>query len=35
MKATDTGRAVGAIIGKALGRLDFGQGLIPVLISLQ
>lgn len=35
MKAADSARAVGAIIGKALKRLDSGQGLIPVLVSLQ
>jgi hypothetical protein len=35
MKAADPARAVGAIIGKALGRLESGQGFIPVLVSLQ
>jgi hypothetical protein len=28
-------KAMGAIIGKALGRLDAGQGKIPVLVLLQ
>jgi hypothetical protein len=35
MKATDQSRAFGAVIGKALGSLDTGCGLIPVLVSLQ
>ena len=35
MKAADAARAFGAVVGKALGRLDSGQGLIPVLVSLQ
>jgi len=35
MKATDQFRAFGAVIGKALRRLDRGQGLIPILIALQ
>ena len=35
MKATDQDRAFGAVIGKALADLPDGQGLIPILISLQ
>lgn len=35
MKATDQSKAFGAVIGKALGSLDTGCGLIPVLVSLQ
>lgn len=35
MRATDRDRAFGAVIGKALGSLDTGRGLIPVLVSLQ
>jgi hypothetical protein len=35
MKATDQLQAFGAVIGKALRPLGEGQGLIPVLISLQ
>jgi hypothetical protein len=35
MRATDPVRAVGAVIGKALGALESGQALIPVLVSLQ
>lgn len=35
MKATDRSKAFGAVIGKALGSLDTGCGLIPVLVSLQ
>lgn len=35
MKAVDPARAFGAIIGKALHRLDDGAGLVPMLISLQ
>jgi hypothetical protein len=35
MKATDRGEAFGAVIGKSLGRLDSGTGLIPMLIALQ
>ena len=34
MKASDTARAFGAVLGKALGALDAGQGLLPVLIAL-
>ncbi len=35
MKVTDTNRAFGAVIGKALGSLDKQTGLIPVLVSLR
>ncbi|MEM7092000.1 MAG: hypothetical protein AAF567_03270 [Actinomycetota bacterium] len=35
MKANDRDRAFGATIGKALGRLDGGVGLVPVLVALQ
>ena len=35
MKAADPLRAFGSVIGKALRPLDAGQGLIPILISLQ
>lgn len=35
MKASDPLRAFGAVIGKALGPLSCGQGLVPVLVALQ
>ena len=35
MKANDPSRAFGAVIGKALGPLKTGKGLIPILIALQ
>lgn len=35
MKATDVGRAFGAILGKALQTLDCGRGIIPILVTLQ
>lgn len=35
MRAADPSRAFGAVIGKALRPLSSGQGLIPVLVSLQ
>jgi hypothetical protein len=35
MKAADTSRAFGTVIGKALRPLKGGQGLIPILIALQ
>jgi hypothetical protein len=35
MKASDTGRAFGSVIGKALRPLARGRGLIPILIGLQ
>jgi len=35
MKAEDPLRAFGAVIGKALGALEAGTGLIPILVALQ
>jgi len=35
MKAADPQRAFGAVIGKALGSREAGQGLIPILVALQ
>jgi hypothetical protein len=35
MKVLDHARASGAIIGKALGSLDVGRGLVPILVALQ
>jgi hypothetical protein len=35
MKAVDRSKAQGAILGKAMGSLDHGQGMILVLVSLQ
>lgn len=35
MKACDSRAAFGAVIGKALGTLVSGQGLVPILIALQ
>ena len=35
MRADDPMRAFGAVIGKALGNLETGQGMVPVLVSLQ
>ena len=35
MKADDAIKSFGAVIGKALSPLKEGQGLIPILISLQ
>ncbi len=35
MRAADPLRAFGAVIGKALGRLERGRGLVPVLVALQ
>ena len=35
MKARNPSDAFGAVIGKALGGLEGGQGLIPILVSLQ
>jgi hypothetical protein len=35
MKATDSQKAFGSVIGKALSPLVAGQGLIPILIALQ
>jgi hypothetical protein len=35
MKGTDRSRLTGAVIGKALGNLDSGKGLIEAVITLQ
>lgn len=35
MKGTDRSRMIGAVVGKAFGKLDRGTGIIDVLISLQ
>lgn len=35
MKANDPGKAFGAVIGKALGSIKEGLGMIPVLVTLQ
>jgi hypothetical protein len=35
MRATDRERAFGAVIGKALGSLDCGCGMVPMLVVLQ
>ena len=35
MKAGDPARTSGAVVGKALRGLRDGQGLIPILVSLQ
>jgi hypothetical protein len=35
MRATDPARAFGAVIGKALGSLHAGRGLVPILVALQ
>jgi hypothetical protein len=35
MRATDRERAFGAVIGKALGSLDRGRGMVPILVALQ
>ena len=35
MRASDPLKAFGAVIGKALGTLPTGQGLVPVLVALQ
>jgi hypothetical protein len=35
MKASDSARAFGAVLGKAMGPLEEGQGLVPVLVALQ
>lgn len=35
MKASDRAKAVGTIIGKALGPLTAGEGLIPILVGLR
>jgi hypothetical protein len=35
MRAGDPLRSFGAVIGKALGKLEAGQGLIPILVAMQ
>ncbi|HEY8766183.1 MAG TPA: hypothetical protein VIP09_02795 [Dehalococcoidia bacterium] len=35
MKASDSSRAFGAVIGKALGSLQSGRGSVPILVALQ
>ena len=35
MKGTDRNRMLGAVVGKAMGNLESGQGVIEVLVSLQ
>ena len=35
MKAVEPEKAFGAVIGKALGAIDAGRGLIPILVGLQ
>ena len=35
MKGTDRGRMFGAVVGKAMGNLDSGIGLVEVLVTLQ
>jgi hypothetical protein len=35
MKGTDRNRMLGAVIGKAMGSLDSGTGVIEVLVTLQ
>lgn len=35
MKGTDRSRMIGAVVGKALGNLDSGTGVIEILVSLQ
>jgi len=35
MRGTDRGRLTGAVVGKALGSLDSGTGMIEVLVTLQ
>ena len=35
MKAGDPTKAFGAVVGKALGTLDAGRGLVPILVALQ
>jgi hypothetical protein len=35
MKATDPLRSFGAVIGKALGGLERGRGMVPILVVLQ
>lgn len=35
MRASEPGRSVGAIVGKSLGKLSHGRGLVPVLLMLR
>jgi hypothetical protein len=35
MRAADPERAIGAVLGKSLGSMDRGRGLLPVLVTLQ
>ena len=35
MKAVESDKAFGAVLGKALGSLDTGQGMIPLLVTLR
>jgi hypothetical protein len=35
MRASEPGQAFGAVLGKALGRLDTGRELVPILVALQ
>jgi len=35
MKVADSPKAFGAVIGKALGPLTAGQGMIPMVVALQ
>ena len=35
MAAAERDRAFGAVLGKALARLDSGSGLLPILVTLQ
>lgn len=35
MAALDPARAFGAVIGKSLGLLASGSGLVPILVALQ
>ena len=35
MKGTDRGRMLGAVVGKAMGGLESGSGIIEVLVTLQ
>jgi hypothetical protein len=35
MKVIDRSKALGAILGKALGSLKGGRGLVPILVGLR
>ena len=35
MKGTDPSRLIGSVVGKALGSLDSGTGVIEVVVTLQ